>query len=117
MYKVYQNKSSLKRKSSRILQGGTSYISGTKIAWWDMRNIRGDDIQETQYTVTLSTAGRPDLIAFDVYANSELEWVVLQYNNIVDVLEELVIGKQLLLPSRAYINTNIITKPSGINIK
>lgn len=113
MYRPYQNKSSLRRKNSRILQGGTSETSGDKISWWERRNIAGRDAREFNYTITNATAGRPDLVSFEFYGTTEYEWIVLQYNNIIDISEEFVYGKVLRLPSKTFVITNIINKPAG----
>lgn len=114
MFKLYQNKSTLRRKYSRYVQGGTAELSGNKVAWWERRDIVSGDINEESYTVTNLTAGRPDLIANEFYGNTELEWIVLQHNSIVDIIEEIAVGKTLKLPSRSFVHTNIITKPSGV---
>lgn len=113
MYKLYQGKNSLRRTRSRLLQGGNTEIGDSKLKWWERKNIKGLDSQETPYVITAKTVGRPDLIAAEVYGSTELEWIVLQYNNIVDVIEELVVGKQLVLPSLSFVNISIITKPAG----
>lgn len=113
MYKQYAHKSTLRRKYSRYVQGGTSTLSGNKVAWWERREMVAGDINEERYTITSTTAGRPDLVANLFYGSTELEWVVLQYNNIVDILEEFVAGKSIRLPSRNFVHTNLITKPTG----
>ena len=43
--------------------------------------------------------GRPDAVAFDIYQDPSLWWVVLAYNGIVEY-EDLKIGAILLYPSR-----------------
>lgn len=114
MYKVYENENSLKRANSRILQGGESEVRGNKISWWNRKIFTGVDLNETVYEITNVTAGRPDLVAYEFYSTTELEWIILQYNNIIDVKEEFTLGKKIKVPSKSYVNTAIITKPSTI---
>lgn len=114
MYKIYDNKSSLDRANSRMLQGGTSDVQGNKISWWERKTFPITDTNETTYEITTVTAGRPDLVSYYFYSTTELEWVILQYNNIVDVKEEFILGKKIKIPSRSYVNTTIITNPSKI---
>lgn len=113
MYKLYGQKNSLRRAYSRVLQGGTSDISGDKISWWERKNINAADANVFNYTITPKTAGRPDTVAYDIYGTTELEWVVLQYNNIVDVSEEFVAGKVIKLPTQQYLLSAIMTKSVG----
>lgn len=114
MYKLYENENSLRRANSRVLQGGDSEVRGNKVGWWDKKDISGSDINETVYEITNVTAGRPDLVAYEYYSTTELEWVILQYNNIVDIKEEFVLGRKILIPSKSYVNISVITKPSTV---
>jgi hypothetical protein len=52
---------------------------------------------------------RPDLLAYDVYGRADFEWVILQYNNIVDVNEEFVTGATIIMPNRMRIIGDIMT--------
>ena len=61
-------------------------------------------------TIDLKFANRPDLIAQEFYGNAKLAWVVLQYNNIIDTIEELAVGKVISIPNRDNLFYNILTK-------
>lgn len=97
--KLYKNKSSLKKINTRLLYGGVSELAGNGIGWWDRRDIQTNKIEDISITIDMLYAKRPDLVASYYYGTSTLEWVVLQYNNIVDVNEEFVYGRKIVIPS------------------
>jgi hypothetical protein len=97
--KLYTNKSSLKKPNTRMTCGGRSEIQGNFISWWDRADITTDALYDIPLIIGLAYAKRADLIAFDYYGSASLEWVILQYNNIVDINEELVYGRRILVPS------------------
>jgi len=103
-------------RNSRYVQGGTSEIYNNRTGWWERRKFerRDDDLV---FDVGTSEVGRPDLISHAVYGKAIYAWLVLQYNNIVDVETELVVGKTLFLPTQDRLILDIITKPTGGNIK
>lgn len=113
MYKLYTNKNSLRRAYSRLLQGGTSSTSGDKVSWWERKNIQVPDGSWFSYTITSKTAGRPDTVAYETYGTTELEWVIIQVNNIIDVNEEFVVGKTIKVPTQQYVLSSILTKSVG----
>ncbi len=94
-----------------MLQGGITEQLQKRLGWWEKDNslaqVRVDDII---FEIDPRTAGRPDLISFSIYGTSMYDWIVLQYNNVVDIQEELVIGKTIRAPSLRVINSSIITK-------
>lgn len=112
-FREYENKSSIQKRLSRYTQGGTTERLGDKLGWWERRNIVLDDINEIVYTIDIQTNKRPDKVAHQYFNSTELEWVILEYNNIVDVNEEFIYGKKILIPSNQYVRTAIITRPVG----
>jgi len=50
--------------------------------------------------VTKRYAHRPDIIALDMYDTATLQWFVLQYNNITDIIEDMSEGTILTLPTK-----------------
>ena len=97
---------------SRYVQGGLTDRYNNRLGWWERRTLehRIDDIQ---FVVTSGFAGRPDLIASMVYGQDKYAWIVLQYNNIVDIATELVPGKELLLPAVNRLMLDILNQPVG----
>lgn len=85
--------------SSRYSAGGiTTYIPSGRLGWWERQILkkRNDDIR---VVVTARHVNRPDLISYDVYKTTKYTWLVLQYNNIINIQKELVEGAELVLPS------------------
>lgn len=101
--------------SSRYTQGGETDIYPTRVGWWERRTIEKDDT-DLLITINASEDRRPDLIAFHVYKRSNLGWVVLQFNNIVDVETELTMGKTIRLPSLRRMTMDILSRPTGGNV-
>lgn len=102
--------SSVKRKDTRYVQGGTTTVKSNAVAWWE-RNViptASDDI--TIKALPMLYAGRPDLLSFDLWGDNNLEWIILQFNNIVDINEEFVAGAVIKLPSRTRVFGAILTK-------
>lgn len=104
--------SSVRRERSRYVQGGTTTTFPRRLGWWERRDIpqRDDDIF---VTVTSRQEFRPDLIAYDIYGDAELMWLVLQYNTIVDLNLELTQGTEIRLPSRERVSLSILTQSTG----
>lgn len=102
MFKTYQNKSALDSKRGRYLTGGTTDTFSNRLGWWERDlDILTRALDDVKYLITKDREFKADLISYDVYNTTELEWLVLMYNNIVDINEELITGKYLELPSPA----------------
>ena len=102
-------KSSLQNRTGRYKQGGTTTQTPTALTWWERRIFTPAD-DDISIKTTPTYIQQPDLIAYDVYGRTNLMWLVLQYNNIVDINEELFEGKILTLPSVSRLQTKILTK-------
>ena len=104
--------SSVENKSGRYVQGGDTFVHEKRLGWWERLDIeeRQDD---EDFIVTGKYVGRPDLIAYDKWGKANLAWLVLQYNNIVDLTEELVEGALLVLPSQRRVVTGILVRQTG----
>lgn len=89
--------------SGRYVQGGGVEAFPTRIGWWE-RKIMTAAVSDVPFIITSKYHKRPDLLAFDVYGSSTMMWLVLQFNNIVDINEEFIDGKEIMLPlkSRVY---------------
>jgi len=115
-FKLFKDKTSLAKRNSRMLNGGTTEIKGNKLGWWERRDLRKDTSTDIRIKIPEIFSGRPDLLAFRVYKRPNLFWLILQYNNIVDLEEEFVTGKEIVLPSvdrtlSSLINRNIRREP------
>lgn len=109
------NPSSTNRKDTRYVQGGTTTIKKKTVGWWernpDFTKRADDDIVIKSLPAVYN--GRPDLLSYDIYGNNNLEWVILQYNNIVDINEEFVTGVDLVLPSINRLFSSMLIKSIG----
>lgn len=99
---------------SRYTQGGIVDRFPNRLGWWERRIIEQDDT-DINITVLPQEAGRPDLIAARAYGKATLMWLVLQYNNIVDIQTEIVPGKELRLPTEQRVNIDVLNRPAGGN--
>lgn len=68
-------------------------------------NLRAHS-EDVLTTVTAVYENRPDLLAHDMYGDSNLWWVfaLRNPNTFVDPLWDFTIGKQFYVPSKRYIN-------------
>lgn len=97
-------------RDGRYVQGGSSEQLEDRIGWWDRRPF-APSVTDVTLTITTRYAKRPDLLAFDAYGKATLAWVILQYNNIVDINEEFIEGSQIQLPTRERVMTEFLTRP------
>jgi len=96
--------------TNRYTQGGLSDYYDVRVGWWE-RNVFERDATDIIFYVDNNNEFRPDLISYAVYNSPRYTWLVLQYNNIVDINEELVNGTRLLLPSTGRLTNSILTNP------
>lgn len=97
---------------SRYVQGGTTERYPTRLGWWSRKPMSKSD---TDITITINNRyhQRPWLVAADVYGADNLEWVILQYNCILDVVEEFVMGKVITIPTPQRLNLEILSNQAG----
>lgn len=109
-----QPTSSANNPTSRYVQGGVTDVYVNRLGWWEANPMvtASDDI-----TIVLSPRynTRPDLLAYDMYGKSNLMWLVLLFNAIVDVNEEFVTGATITLPSKSRVFSSIVSSQPGGN--
>lgn len=100
------------KRNSRYVQGGETDIYEQRLGWWDRRDlpIADDDIT---FEITPEYNQRPDKVAFKVYGNRDLIWLVLQYNTILDIITEFVTGKTIRLPTPARVTGKLLINSTG----
>jgi len=54
----------------------------------------------TEYKVKEGDIGRWDILAYDFWGLSELYWVILDFNHIIDPYFGVTVGQKLRMPSR-----------------
>lgn len=99
-FKLYENKDSSKKTYTRMSSGGEVETIGNLLGWWEKRSLPRD--HSTDFTIILGETlhKRPHLVAHKYFGDSRLFWLVLQYNNIVDIEEEFVKGAEIILPTK-----------------
>lgn len=96
-------------RNGRYFQGGNVDATPDAIGWWEAK-VFPRSSSDVEIEITPKHAGRPSLLAYDVYGQSELGWFILQYNNIVDDNEEFIEGCKIMLPTAQRLNTELLTK-------
>lgn len=102
-------KNSIELQNGRYVQGGNTTVMSGALGWWE-RRIFPRSTSDVQVKISTKYHRRPELLAFDVYGRATLMWVILQYNNIVDINMEFVEGKVIVLPSQSRLYTEILAK-------
>jgi hypothetical protein len=110
-FKLYDEKSSVKKKHSRYTQGGVSEVGEAFIRWWERDSYETDDVTDRFYVIPDLYATSPDLISYDYYGRNDLGWLILQYNKIVDINEELVAGVTIRLPNKNRVFFELLSRP------
>lgn len=84
------------------------YKVGTDLVFGQRRESVTPDDTDMSIEVTQPMVGRLDLLAYDLYGNSELWWAIAELNNLVDPITEVTLGVQLRVPRRDRL-FNILT--------
>jgi len=75
-----------------------AYSVGGDTVFGLRREVVWPDPTDTIMGVTQATAGKLDLIAYQLYGTADLWWVIAEMNHIIDPMTEVVIGTQLRVP-------------------
>ena len=105
---------SANQSRSRYVQGGSVDRFQNRLGWWE-RFVIPRSSDDLTFLMTKQFDRRPDLVAFQVYGEVSLMWLVLQYNSIVDINTEFVAGKTIILPTFSRIQANILSQAVGGN--
>lgn len=106
------NANSLYNKYSRYVAGGTTEHKNSKLEWWEKTEFQRD-ASDTVYTVENFYVSRLDLLASAFYGESRYWWIIAQYNNILDPINEVTAGRVLLIPSKERIPLMLLSKQGG----
>lgn len=99
---------SIKIGKGRYIQGGKTDAFSNRLGWWE-RVVYKPAFDDIAYTISGGEAGRADLIAYRLYQQANLAWLVLQFNNIVDPTVELQAGTTIQLPTPSRVALSIST--------
>ena len=92
----------------RYVQGGRTDDFVTKLGWWERKVFRRSSSDVT-LTLTAKYNRRPDLLAYDLYGKAGLQWFILQYNAISDVIE-FSQGLKVTVPTRSRLFGEMLSK-------
>lgn len=99
---------------TRYTQGGRTDRYPDRLGWWERRLIYRDP-SDIVFSISSDFAKRPDLVSSIYYNSPRYMWVILQYNNIVDINLEFVAGRIISFPTYQRLLLEIITQPTGGN--
>lgn len=109
-FSLFDDKTSLAKRYSRMLNGGDTETKGDKLGWWERRIIEKNTTSDIRITLPDVYEHRPDLLAYVVYGKPNLFWLILQYNDIVDIEEEFIRGAELILPARDRVLSSLVNR-------
>lgn len=105
MSTVYKSTSQTR---GRFVHGGKTDDFGDRLGWWERKTFT---YSPTDIPLELGPkyTMRPDLLAYDLYGKSSLNWFIMQYNNISDITD-FVPGLQLILPTKSRLFREMLSK-------
>ena len=106
---LYNDKSSVLKKNTRYVQGGVTDIFPNSLGWWEEADIPTHQVDDILFTITAAYDKRPDKVAFQFYGRTDITWLVLQYNQIVDVNTQFISGMDIWVPSSSRVFSDILT--------
>lgn len=109
------NTKSVNNANSRYIQGGVTDVFPNRLGWWERQSIP-PALDDIRVQVQPEEDGRPDLMAFRLYGNPKIDWVILMFNTIQDIEVEFVTGKTFNVPSAPRVSREILGKSPGGNI-
>lgn len=107
-------RNSVQNRESRYVQGGDTDTYENRLGWWerDLETFQ-EDTTDIFMKISPQFDKRPDKLAFQMYGRATLQWLVLQYNSIVDINEEFVAGKVIRLPDPSRATFAFLNKRVG----
>ena len=100
---------------SRFTQGGEADRFATRVGWWERRVLREDDT-DLKIQIRPNEDRKPHLVAFRLYQDPTLSWLVLQFNKIVDVETQFRAGTEIRLPTERRVYLDILNQQTGGNV-
>jgi hypothetical protein len=102
------------QRLGRYWGGGYTDVKGNRLGWWE-RTVFATDPSDITFELIQKYNRRPDLVSYDVYGRSDLQWLVMQYNNISDVTVEFVTGTTIILPTRSRLLGGMLVKSAKVS--
>jgi hypothetical protein len=86
-----------------------AYNNGTEVIFGLRQEVIVPDPTDKIVAVTQPFEGKLDVLAYELYGNTELWWVIAELNQIVDPLTEIKLGLQLRVPTKERLNNILST--------
>lgn len=102
-----------RQNQGRYVQGGSAESFPKRVGWWERKPMAFTN-SDVDFEITAKYNKRPDLLAFDIYGSARLQWLVLQFNSIVDINTEFVTGATIRLPLRSRVYSELLTKQPSL---
>jgi hypothetical protein len=97
-----------RQNQGRYVQGGAVEQFPKRIGWWE-RKVMEFANSDVQFVITPQYNKRPDTLAYNMYGSARMQWLVLQFNSIVDINEEFITGATIRLPLRSRVFSELLT--------
>lgn len=92
---------------SRFRETGTIFQDGEEVyGVWTLPAVLTQELRSDQVSLRVirnDLAGRPDLISYQEYGTSELDWLLLAFNNVRDVMNWPKSGEVIRIPARSLV--------------
>lgn len=82
-----------------------SSIVGRFMTYYVHRSVKPHQLDKVTQLNNERYVERPDLLAFDLYGDSELFWVIPVRNGLQDPIFDLTFGKSLIIPDTTYVRS------------
>jgi hypothetical protein len=105
---------SITTRDGRYVQGGDTDQLPDRLGWWE-RKLLTTSTSDIAVLIQPQFHQRPDKMAAVVYGKSSLMWLVLQYNNIIDVNVEFVTGATIMLPPPSRVQRELLTRSPNLS--
>jgi|AntDeeMinimDraft_5_1070356.scaffolds.fasta_scaffold101836_1 hypothetical protein len=98
----------------RFLYSKNSVDGNSELDYINTAIIDMDLTYTEKFVVNQTLQFRIDLISYRFYNTFDLGWLICDYNNIMDPFDEIVVGKELLIPDLgeyySFFNANSVVR-------
>lgn len=97
---------------SRYVHGGETTVYPTRLGWWSRKKLPKSD-DDIFITINARYNKRAWMVAYDYYGEHNFEWLILQYNSILDPNEEFITGREIRLPTPQRLGLEVLSGVVG----
>lgn len=100
-------------KNSRYVSGGITEVNQNALEWWERANFTSSTT-DTVYIIERKFNGRLDQLAALFLGEPRLWWLLAQYNNVLDPVNEITEGAVIYIPSSTRVQELLSGKIGGV---